>query len=61
MVDVTRGAERGKGGEAPSSYSKGCSAPLRGRGQDPNLLPAQEPAWVSRSALRLQCSEESGS
>lgn len=41
MVDVTRGAERGKGGEAPSSYSKGCSAPLRGSG--PGSKPASRP------------------
>lgn len=38
------------------SDSKGCSSSPE-PGQDANLLPAQEPAWVSRSALRLRCSE----
>lgn len=61
MADVTRGA-KGGGGDRDSLYSKGCRPPpVPVPGQDPNVLPAQEPEWVSRSALRLQYSVEFGS
>jgi hypothetical protein len=62
VADVTRGAEGGGDDRDRVSTPRAAASPLVPvPGQDPNVLPAQEPEWVSRSALRLQYSEEFGS